>query len=70
MFFFVVCIIMDGNSINERKELLMCSHMTNLQDGSFIVAGDFNQADLRTVLPLAQLVECASHVERLCPTVA
>lgn len=53
---------MDVNSINEQKELLMCSNMTNLQDGSFIVAGDFNQADLRTVLPGLPI----SSVGRVC----
>ncbi len=42
----------DANSKNALQELyeVISSHMTKQPDGVFIVAGDFNQTHLRTVI--------------------
>ncbi len=43
----------DANSKNALQELyeFISSHMTKQPDAVIIVTGDFNQTDLRTVLP-------------------
>ena len=53
MFVAAVYIPPDANSKNVLQELyeVISIHMTKQPDGIFIVAGDFNQTDLRTVLP-------------------
>ncbi len=40
----------DGQCFPDRYEVIS-SHMTKQLDGIFIAAGDFNQTDLRSVLP-------------------
>ena len=52
VFVVAVYILPDANSKNALQELyeVISIHMTEQPDGIFIVAGDFNQTDFRTVL--------------------
>ncbi len=53
VFVAAVYIPLDANSKNALQELyeVISSHMAKQPDAVIIVAGDFNQMDLRTVLP-------------------